>query len=132
MPWQTAACTLGVTATHITGNPYTQPLLPPLQCAAIAALSSTAAVPALLKITTSSLGLTDVVALTLALPPDVAAGVARLAAASATDADSAAKLISMSADVLVTQACATHPKSKELRLAAGRSHMSSHSPHVLV
>ena len=99
--------------------------LPPLQCAAVAALSSSSAAPPLLRIITSSLSFTDVVALTPTLPPAAAAGVARMTAAAAVDADSAGRLVQMGADVLLQQACVQHPKSKELRQAAGRPHVTS-------
>jgi hypothetical protein len=103
---------------HTALAPYSS-TLPPLQCAAVASLSSTSSIPSAQKIVSDSLSLTDVINLIPVLPASVAASVARFAGASATDANICTKLIDMRVDVLVTQACAANTKSKELREAAG-------------
>lgn len=93
--------------------------LPPLQCAAVSSLSSAALLPSLQGVVSESLSLSDVISLLPTLPADVAASVARLAAAAAMDAGSCARLVDMRVDELITNACAANPKSKELREAAG-------------
>jgi hypothetical protein len=102
---------------HTALETYTS-TVPPLQCAAVATLSS-AASPSVHSIVSQSLSLGDVIKLVPDLPASVAASAARLAAASAVDASSCAKLVDMRADEIITSACAANPKSKELREAAG-------------
>ena len=103
---------------HTALLPYTSSV-PPLQCAAVSSLSSAALLPSLQALVSESLSLSDVISLIPNLPADVAASVARLAAASAVDASSCARLVDMRVDELITNACAANPKSKELREAAG-------------
>jgi hypothetical protein len=104
---------------HTALLPYSSSQVPPMQCAAVLALSSAALVPSVLPLIFDSFSLSDVVALLPHLPVAVAAGIARLTAASAVDAASCAKLVDMRADELISNACAANPKCKELRDAAG-------------
>jgi hypothetical protein len=106
---------------HTALAPYTSQA-PPLQCAAIVSLSAAAAVPSVQQLVSQSFSIGDIISLVPDLPPNVAASAARLAAASVTDSTTCAKIVDARADELVTGACAAHPKSKELREAAGALH----------